>query len=116
MVAQGLLEFLAELLIFLVTPAIAERDVLAMQPGQGCLEFRTESLQIMSEPAKFVRVDDGLSHGGTLSTTDVNPDHRAGIVPDYTLIGRRRWKNATSLIIAICGDRRIIVIIPGAQR
>ena len=56
------LELLAEPVVLLVPPRVAEGDELAVQPGQAALEVGVEPLQVGSEPAQLGRVDDRLGH------------------------------------------------------
>src|SRR5207249_10916647 len=63
--AQRLLELLDELHVFLVAPRVAQAGELAVQDGQGVLEFGVELLEAQGEASQFRRVNDRLRHEAT---------------------------------------------------
>src|SRR5438105_1321008 len=66
---QGFLELLAEFLVLLVPPGVAEADELAVEDAHAVLQFGVEFLERLSEPPDFGRIDDGLGHDSLLRWT-----------------------------------------------
>ena len=65
-------EFLCELGVFLVPPCLAEAYELAVNTDKLCLQITAESLQLSSETAQFIWVNDGLGQNYTsLQETNV---------------------------------------------
>jgi cation diffusion facilitator family transporter len=61
----GLLEFLDEMLVFLVAPGVAQAGELPMQHRHAVAQLFTELLEMVSEAADFRGIDNRLGHGGS---------------------------------------------------
>ena len=64
--ADVLLEFLGELLLFLVAPGPFQGHHLGPQRGNAVLHVAVELLETLREPPQFFRIDNGLRHETSL--------------------------------------------------
>src|SRR5205085_8602099 len=70
---HGVLELLAEAVVLLVPPGVAEGEELGVQAAQVGLQVGVEPLEVEREPPQFRGIDDRLGHGEHLCGRDRTP-------------------------------------------
>jgi cation diffusion facilitator family transporter len=68
----GLLEFLDEVLVFLVAPGVAQSGQLTVQHGHAVAQFFTELFEVVRKAADFCGIDNRLGHGGSFDLGHTN--------------------------------------------
>jgi hypothetical protein len=63
---HGVLEFLDEFFMLLVTPGVTQADQLPVQDQELVLQLVIELFEVMSKPLEFGWIDNGLRHETTL--------------------------------------------------
>ena len=79
---EGLLEFLDELLMFLVAPSLSQADELTVDRGHLVEHFGVELFEADGKPPEIFRVDDRLSHEYALSSRDFGLGRTPRVIPE----------------------------------